>query len=65
MIKKFEVSIVSGDAEANLLLEATSQRAAIYLAAEMIKNQKVKWQGKPDQEWEFISIYPLDEEISG
>lgn len=64
MTKKFEVSIVSGDAQANLVLEALSQRDVIYLAAELIKNNQVNWQGKPDQEWEFISIYPLDEEIS-
>lgn len=65
MNKKFEVNIVSGDAQANFVVESISQREAILLAAEMIKNKQIKWQGKPDQEWEFISIYPLDEELIG
>jgi hypothetical protein len=65
MNKKFEVNIVSGDAQANFVVEAISQREAILLSAEMIKNKQIKWQGKPDQEWEFISIYQLDEELFG
>lgn len=61
ILKNYEVSLVSGDAEAKLLIQASNQRDAILLTAEKIKYNQVKWQGTPDKEWEFISVYSLDE----
>lgn len=59
--KMYEVSLVSGDAEANLLISAFSHREVIFLTAEKIKNKQVEWRGIPDSEWEFISVYSLEE----
>jgi hypothetical protein len=60
--KMYEVSLVSGDAEANLLISASNHRDVIFLTAEKIKNKQVKWHGTPDSEWEFISVFPLEDD---
>jgi len=61
--KKYEVNIVSGDAEAHIVIEAFSQRDAILIAAQKIKNNEVVWLGVPEGEWEFLSAYEIGEEV--
>lgn len=60
--KMYEVSLVSGDAEANILISAFDHREVILLAAEKIAKKQVEWHGTPDSEWEFISVFPLEDD---
>jgi hypothetical protein len=59
---KYEVNIVSGDAEARIVLDASHQRDAILIAAQKIKNNEVNWIGIPNNEWEFLSVFSLGDD---
>lgn len=59
---KYEISVVSGDAEAKFVINAFDNRSAILAAAEMIANNKIKWSGIPDNEWEFLSVFDLGDD---
>lgn len=61
----YEVNVVSGDAEANFVISAISQRDAILTAAKYIDTKQISWSGTPDTEWEFISIFEVGEYENG
>ena len=56
----YKINVVSGDAEATILISAPSYREAIVAAAQKINNNQVDWEGSPDVDWEFISIVNLE-----